>query len=45
MVKNVQFTNGLPNHVIQPFENRTKKCSKSMFGFVVIGIQMVSVLE
>ena len=34
MVTNVRFLNGLPNQVIRPFENWTKKFWKSqMFGF------------
>ena len=33
MVKNIQFLNGPPNHVISPFETG-QKCQKSqMFGF------------
>ena len=44
MVKNVSFLEGPPNHVITPFENRTKMCLKSgMSGFQVLGIQMVTV--
>ena len=40
------FFNGLPNHVIRPIENWTKKCPKSkIFGFWVLSIQMVPVLR
>ena len=28
VVENVWYLNGLPDHVIRPFENRTKKCLK-----------------
>ena len=46
MIKYVQFWNGPPNHVIRQFENQTKNCPKSqMFGFQVLGVQMVTVPE
>ena len=40
--KNVRFSYGPLDHLIKPFDNRTKKCPKSqMFIFQVFGIQMV----
>ena len=39
------YSNSPPNQVIRPFKNWTKKYLKSqMFGFQVLGIQMVNVL-
>ena len=44
VVQNVWFSNGLSNHMIKPFENRTKKCPKcKIFIFQVFIIQMVTV--
>ena len=45
-VKNVQFSNGLSDCVIGPFENRTKKVFEmSNVGFQVFSIQMVTVID
>ena len=41
MVQNVRYTNGLPSHMILPFEYRTPILS----GIQVFGIQMVTVVE
>ena len=41
-VQNV-YSNDLPNHVVRPFENWTKKCHKSqMFRFPVFSIQITT---
>ena len=43
---NYPYSNGLPNQVIRPFENRARNHPKSeMFGFQVFGIQMVTVVQ